>query len=254
MTALRATELTFGYRRDVPVLREVSAEIGPGVTVLLGPNGAGKSTLVRVLMGMARAWRGRVEIDGRGVGAMGARERARRMAFVPQRPEVSAAFTVREVVALGRYAIGPSDASVSHAIQRMELAGLEGEAFAALSVGQQQRVTIARALAQMDGHQGGLLLADEPFSAMDPAHCRAAAGVIADLARAGAGVLLVLHDFTLARRVADRAVILGRDGRVAAAGSAGDVLTPPTLEGVFGVPFHECETPGGRALLAAGPV
>ena len=251
---LTATGVTFGYRRGVEVLRGVSVEIGPGVTVLLGPNGAGKSTLARVLMGMAHPWEGRVQIDGRNIGAMRARERARRVAFVPQRPEVSTSFTVREVVGLGRYALGANEAAVSRAVARMELAGLENEVFAALSVGQQQRVTIARALAQMEGGQGRTLLADEPFSAMDPAHCRAAAGVMIELARAGAGVLLVLHDFTLARRVADRAVILSRDGRVAAAGAAGEVLTPTILEGVFGVSFHESETPGGLALLPAGPV
>lgn len=251
MTVVRVTDVTFGYRRGAPVLCGVSAEIGPGVTVLVGPNGAGKSTLVRVLMGVSRAWSGRVEIDGRDVDSLGAKERARRVAFVAQRPDVAAAFSVREVVALGRYAFGGGEGAVDRALERMELGGLGAAPFATLSVGQQQRVTIARALAQVDGMQGaGALLADEPFSAMDPAHCAAAAGVVRKLGAQGASVLLVLHDFTLARRLADRAVVLDQEGRVVAQGAAEKVLEPGVLEGVFGVAFHECRTPGGVALIA----
>ena len=253
MTVVRARDVTFGYRRGVRVLRSVSAEIGPGLTVLLGPNGAGKSTLARLLMGFVRPWKGRAEIDGKPVETLNARERARRVGFVSQRPEVAAAFRVREVVALGRYGVGPDESAVSSALERMELADLARRAFATLSVGQQQRVTIARALAQIDGSPTPALIADEPFSAMDPAHSLRAAGIVSELGRSGASVLLVLHDFTLARRIADRAILLDSEGNAASTGPAAEVLTPRLLERVFGVAFHECQTPGGAALVSAGP-
>ena len=213
MTVITANDVTFGYERGAPVLRDVTVEIGPGVTVLLGPNGAGKSTLTRLLIGVARPWRGRIEIDGAPIGTLGVRRRARRLAFVAQRPEVAAAFSVREVVGLGRFAVGRNDGAIDRALERMDLGALASRAFGELSVGQRQRVTIARALAQLDGGEGsGALIADEPFSAMDPAYCRDGAGVVRGLAREGASVLLVLHDFTLASRIADRVILLDAEG------------------------------------------
>ncbi len=256
MTSLCARGVTFGYRRDAPpVLRDVDLDLDPGVTVLLGPNGAGKSTLARVLIGLARPWRGTVRIDGRDLGAMRARERARRIAFVAQRPDVASAFSVREVVALGCYAFARAEKPILRALGAMALEDLADEPFATLSVGQQQRVTIARALAQCYAMEApGVLLADEPFSAMDPSHAAGASDVVRRLAaETGVAALLVLHDFTLARRLADRAVVLRAGGTVEAGGAVGEVLTPEVLERVFHVPFHCCSTPGGPALVPGSP-
>lgn len=255
MSGLAAHDVTFGYSAPDVVLRGVSVGVTPGITALLGPNGAGKTTLLRLLAGAARPQHGRLTIDDRALRSLSPPQRAARMAYVAQRPEVAAAFAVREVVALGRYALGESRSAVDRALEIMSLGTLADRAFATLSVGQQQRVALARALAQLDGHdvEGRFLLADEPFSAMDPAHERHAAGVLMDLASRGVGVLLVLHDFTLARRIAERGVLLGRDGRVAATGASDEVLTPEPLEEVFGTPFEEVATSSGRAILSRSP-
>jgi iron complex transport system ATP-binding protein len=225
---------------------------------LLGPNGAGKSTLVRLLMGAAKPWAGRVSIDATPVRSLDARARARRIALVSQRPDIAAAFSVREVVALGCYAFGHHAGPIERALERMSLDAHADTPFAQLSVGQQQRVTIARAVAQLDSmERPGVLLADEPFSAMDPAHAAHAAGMIRELGAGGVAVLLVLHDFAMARRLADSAIVLDRLGAVASEGPGREVLVPTILERTFDVAFDECATPEGTVLVAgtraAGP-
>ncbi|MEX0886988.1 MAG: ABC transporter ATP-binding protein, partial [Phycisphaeraceae bacterium] len=141
--------VTFGYRRGEPVVCDVTARLAPGrLCCLIGPNAAGKTTLVRLMLGQLGPRAGTIHLDGERVDRMGPRARARRLSYVPQRGSVQFAFTVREVVAMGRYAAGPNDAAVAAAIEQCDLAGLEQAVFAELSGGQQQLVLIARALAQ----------------------------------------------------------------------------------------------------------
>jgi iron complex transport system ATP-binding protein len=137
----------------------------------------------------------------------------------------------------------------------VELADRAREPFADLSIGQQQRAALARALAQLDQtpeKQGGnqpetpprYLIADEPVSAMDPRHALAALSLLRHLAHhAAIGVVVVLHDLTAARALADDAVLLDESGRLAAQGPAAEVLTPAALRPVFGVDFAELTSP-----------
>lgn len=240
-----------------PVLRGVSATFEPGaVTVVVGPNGAGKSTLLRLLLGVLRPQEGRVTLHGEAVAAVPPRRRAGLIAAIAQRPVVTAAFSVRQVVRLGRFARGPDDGAVERAMAAMEVADLADEPFATLSAGQQQRVVLARALAQLEGADPPpgrqVLLADEPCSAMDPKHELHAMHILREQARLGRAVVIVLHDFVAAAALWDRAVVLGEDGRVAAAGPSEEVLRPNVLEGVFGVRFRAVERgPGEPVLLVA---
>jgi iron complex transport system ATP-binding protein len=290
IVSLEACQVKFGYMRRKPVLRGVGLELpGGAVTAIVGPNGAGKSTLAKVLVGVLRPGSGTVRLGGRDLRGLAGREAARRVAYVPQRGSVAFAFTVREVVGLGRYAWGGdgADAVVEGALSRVGMLEAAGELFGTLSAGQQQRVTLARALAQVwEGGSGGLsvgkglslggegrtsprpppsatggeeaggevaFVADEPISALDPRHAIEAMGVLRDLAGAGVCVGVVLHDLTMAARYADRAVVLGEGGVVRAAGPAGEVLRPEVLGGVYGVDFESLGEGRAAALIPRGP-
>lgn len=255
---LQANNLTFAYRAGRPVVNSVSFALEPGTVMgVVGPNGAGKSTLVRLLLGSLTPVSGSVLLDGVTVASMPHRARAKRIAYVPQRPAVAFAFTVREYVGLGRYALGgaPGADAVDSALRRVDLRERADDPFPILSVGQQQRAALARALAQLDhgpgGGRGTVLLADEPVSAMDPRHALQTMAILRGLAGGGTAVAVVLHDVTLALRSCDRAVVLDEAGRLAAAGPAEQTLTPSVLDPVFAVRFTFVGD--GGALIPALP-
>ncbi|HYE61690.1 MAG TPA: ABC transporter ATP-binding protein [Phycisphaerales bacterium] len=258
---LAASDVHFSYPRRT-VLQGVTAEFPAGVvTALIGPNGAGKSTLLRLLLGLVRPADGRVTLGERAVASIPDRERAKLMAYVPQHSQVAFPFTAAEVVRLGRYGAGEggADALVPQALAKLDIADRAGDLFGQLSAGQQQRVTVARALAQLEGHPGPqYLIADEPVSAMDPSHALRTMDVLRDLAAKGSGVVVVLHDLSLVTRYANRVVVLDSSGRVAAGGPTRDVLTPELLQRVYGVTFQRLIDPAAPdhpgVLVPARPV
>jgi iron complex transport system ATP-binding protein len=242
-------------KAPAPALSNASCAIVPGaITVLVGPNGAGKSTLLRVLAGVRRPDAGRVELAGRDLSALTARDRARAIALVAQQPSVAFDFDARRVIAFGAEGAGRPARGVDLAIERFDLGPIAGSPFGVLSVGQRQRVSLARAWAQLDTDAPGYLLADEPVSAMDPAFGVRALQAMRDLADRGAGVALVLHDLTAAARVADRAVLIDARGRTIAEGDAAAVLTAQALSDLYGTPIVRADPPGvGPVLIAAEP-
>lgn len=241
-----------GPRGGRTALNGASCALRPGaVTVIVGPNGAGKSTLLRVLAGVRRPDRGVVTLDGHPVAALSARARARRIALVAQQPAVAFDFDARRVIAFGAEGAGRPPAAVDRAIERFGLEGLAPAPFGALSVGQRQRVSIARAWAQLDADAPAFLLADEPVSAMDPAHAVRTMAEFRGMAGRGVGVGLVLHDLSLAARAADHAVLLDAGGRVAAQGPADAVLTEHALSALFDTPIVRGDLPGVGPVLAA---
>ncbi|MBL8991633.1 MAG: ABC transporter ATP-binding protein [Phycisphaerae bacterium] len=248
---LRFEHLDFAYRPGRPVLRAVTASLPPGqLTVILGPNGSGKSTLLRLALGLLRPARGAATLDGTPTWRLAEPARAARIAYCPQRTSLAAPFTVAQFVRLGRFALPPDEHAVAAALERMELAERAADRFDTLSAGQQQRAAIARVLAQVAGDgPPRFILADEPCAAMDPRHALAAMSVLREQASArGLGVAVVLHDFAIARRFADAALLLDAEGSVAAQGNPEHVLAPGPLERVFGVPF-EVHGQGPRAAL-----
>ena len=243
---IRVEDLHFAYGKR-QVLTAISARAESGrITTVLGPNAAGKSTLLRCIIGALRPQRGTVQIDDLAVHRSSARRLATRLAYVAQRPVLTAAFSVREVVELGRYALPSDPARANRAMEQLALTELTQRPFPELSVGQQQRVMLARALAQLS--PGGCLVLDEPMSAMDLRHVHRAMALLRDLADSGAAVIMVLHDLGLAASVADHIWLL-RKGELAAAGTKEDVLTLPRLEAVFGVAFQWLTDAGGRRHL-----
>lgn len=258
---LTATGLNFAFSPGKPVLRGVELSLSPGrLTALVGPNGSGKSTLLRCLAGLLSPAAGSVTLDGKPIHRWPAAARAARLAYVAQRPEVAFGFTTLDVVRFGLLTAGrPGRADnadpAARALLRVGLADRSSEPFAHLSVGQQQRAALARALVQLDGTVStngdapppAVLLADEPLSAMDPRHALASMDLLRGLAHASTprptACLVALHDLSMAARFADDAILLDTAGRIAAAGPAANVLTPDRLAPVFGVRFARIDHP-----------
>ncbi|WP_279479376.1 heme ABC transporter ATP-binding protein [Aureimonas sp. SK2] len=224
-----------------PVLTGVTLTVRPGeFTVLLGPNGAGKSTLLTLLTGETAPDHGRVTLDGRALSDLSPAALARRRAVLPQASELAFPFTVGEVVGLGLEAGGHRvrPEAVRAALARVELSGFAGRLYGELSGGEQQRVHLARVLAQTGGPvgEGGprFLFLDEPVSSLDIRHQIAVLEIARDFARGGGGVLAVLHDLNLAAGFADRLVVLS-GGRIAGEGRPSAVLDDALIESVFGL-------------------
>ena len=248
-------EATFGYTPARPVVNAVTASLAPArLTVLLGPNGAGKSTLLRLLAGLRAPTRGRVLFGGAPVVNMTETARAGCIAYMPQNSPVAFDYTVAQVAAMGLYGARGGPTAAREALGSVGVLELAEEPFAALSAGQQQRVTLARTLAQMGPKpEGKFLLADEPVSAMDPVHALGAMELLRRTARRGAGVVVVLHDLALALRFADEVLLLGASGRLLACGPCAEVLRAPALESLFGIGFEELRD-AERNLAAFVPV
>jgi iron complex transport system ATP-binding protein len=235
------------------VLQQVSAQAAPGrITALLGPNAVGKSTLLRCVIGALRPTAGEVLLDGQPAHRLRGRRIARRIAYVPQRSIVSAAFTVREVVRLGRYALEVDEKRIDDAMAQLELSEVAKRPYPALSVGQQQRVALARAVAQLAAR--GLLILDEPTAAMDLRHAHNCFSLLRRLADEGVTVLMAMHDISAAATIADDAWLLagGPPGRLVAGGTVAEVMQPDRLEDVFGLGFEWLQRPGGTRVLLAG--
>ena len=220
------------------VLDGVDLALAPGrVTAILGPNGAGKSTLLACLAGLLAPAVGEVRLGGRPLTSVPARERGRRIGLLEQTPQIAWAVDVRTLVGLGRIpwqgARGLStedDAEVAAAMARTGVDAFAERAVTTLSGGERARVLLARALAG----RPEWLLADEPLTGLDPGHQFDACDLLRGVADAGAGVIVTLHDLSLAARFADRIVLL-HAGRVVADGAPTDVLTPQRLADVYGV-------------------
>lgn len=256
--------VSFGYEPGVPVIRSVTAGLFPGrVCALIGPNAAGKSTLLKLMLGQLEPDGGEVSLSGRPVASLPATHRAGLISYVPQQGAVSFAFTVQQVVAMGRYARGDGGEAVARALEVCDLMGVRDRVFAELSGGQQQRVLLARAVAQSVG-AGRVMLLDEPASGMDLWHVHQTMRLLTRLAHedyeggidggadgaSGAlgagdrlGVLVVMHDVNLAARYADD-VWLMDGGRLVKAGPWHEVLRPEVLEPVYGVRFTPMRRPG----------
>ena len=258
---IKASGLMFRYGPR-PVLAGVTLSVGgQGLTALCGPNGAGKSTLLHVMAGRLKAQVGQVELDGRPIADLTAPARARRIAVVPQALGATFDLAVEDLVTLGRLhrlgmrdrlllrPLSPADESaVQAALDAMDIAALRSRRLSQISGGEQARAMIATALAQGADH----LLLDEPTAHLDPAFRREILEILSRLAQDGRTVLIVLHDLMLAGLYADRVALLA-DGRIAASGEAGQVLTSETLSQVFRTPLRvERHPASGRPLVLPG--
>jgi iron complex transport system ATP-binding protein len=244
-------------RREI--LRGIDFRLAPGEFVgVLGPNGAGKSTLLAALSGELSPDAGEVLFAGEKVGAMPARERAKKLALLPQESSLHFPFTVFEVARMGRIPHEPhprDDRIVEEALRAVGAWHLADRLYPTLSGGERQRVQFARVLTQLAGAPEGMpqaLLLDEPTSALDLEHQHAILRVARDLCARGTGVIAILHDLDLASAYADRLLLL-RGGAIAAEGTPWEVLTEERVGEVFGVRATVLKHPhADRPLVVTG--
>jgi iron complex transport system ATP-binding protein len=235
MLKIEGLSASYGGRR---VLKDVSLDVESGqVLALIGPNGAGKSTLVRAASGVIPVQAGKVGANGVDLLALPAMQRARYLGVVPQAVSLPPAFTVWETVLLGRTPylnflgqISEKDEQIARlALQRVDALDLLERRVGELSGGEQQRVLLARALAQSTP----ILLLDEPTVHLDLQHQIRLMETVCSLAHTDKlAVLVALHDLNLAARYADRVALLVA-GEVKAAGTPRQVLTPELISEAY---------------------
>jgi iron complex transport system ATP-binding protein len=250
---LQARSVYAGYGRTT-VLHGVSIEAGPGEIVgLCGPNGSGKSTLLRVLSGTLAASRGELFVGEDSLPALSARERARRIAFVPQFEPALFDFGVRDVVMMGRYAWSRSRSAESaadreacgHAMAAADILHLGDRPITELSGGEHRRTLLARALAQ----EAPILLMDEPTAGLDlPHQFQILSLVRAKAAQGSIGAIVALHDLGLAAETCDRVALLS-EGRILAQGAPAETLTSENLTRSFGAELRAMPNPIGSGLV-----
>jgi len=240
MLNIENLSVSYGSR---PVLQNISLQVNSGEMVaLIGPNGAGKSTLIRSISGVVPASSGKVWADGQELSSLSPMQRARLLAVVPQAAALPPAFSVWETVRMGRTPylnfLGQTseadDEKVRYALQRVDALALSERRIGELSGGEQQRVLLGRALAQSTP----ILLLDEPTAHLDLQYQVHLLELVQRLARHdNLAVLLAVHDLNLAARYADQVVLLV-DGKIKAAGTPQDVLTPELISAAYHLPVQ----------------
>jgi iron complex transport system ATP-binding protein len=249
------TDATFGYG-DEPVFEDVTLAVETGQLLgLLGPNGSGKTTLLRTMNRILDLDSGIVELDGVEVGSLSRDAVARRVGFVPQNGGDAGRSTVFETVLLGRkphFGWRPTDedrAAVRAALSELGLSELAERELGSLSGGQRRAVLVARALVQATD----ALLLDEPTAGLDVRHQLEVLRVVRQhLRREQLAGVVAIHDLTLASRFCDRFALLA-DGTLQAVGGPA-VLTPETVEQVYGVSIETVERDGRTLVLPVDPV
>jgi iron complex transport system ATP-binding protein len=249
---LAARALSIGYGKRI-VASGIDVAVGRGeVLCLLGPNGAGKTTLFKTLLGLIPAKTGEVRLGGRAIAALTRSEMARAIAYVPQAQVMEFAYSVLDLVLMGRTAhLGPfaGPRAVDHERARAALAdlGILDLAHAdanRISGGQRQLALVARALAQ----DAPLLVMDEPTASLDLGNRLLVLDRVRRLRGQGYSIVFSTHDPTQAHELATRvAVIAG--GRLAAHGSPAEVLTGEMMSAIYGVPVSIEYTASGRAAI-----
>jgi iron complex transport system ATP-binding protein len=247
-------ELMFGYDENQPVLKGIDATVTAGkIHVLLGPNATGKTTLLRLILGILTPSQGRITLGDHDNSTLDARQRARLLSYVPQQSASSFGFDVQHVVGMGRLALGPDPQQVQQAMAGADVLSLKHRPFNHLSAGQQQRVLLARAMAQV-GPKTLAMLLDEPVSAMDLARSHQMMMQLRLLADQGLAIIVVLHDLNLAMHYADTVWLL-HEGQLAAQGDWSKVMTPEVLGPVYRMAFERLDHPfQNRPILLSRPV
>jgi len=224
---------------QIAVLRSVHLAVSSGEMVgLIGPNGSGKTTLLRVLANLHTPDAGSVTLEGRDIADIGERELSKRIAYLAQGGDVHWPMRVGALVALGRLPhrrafrdqTKSDSAAIEQAMIAADVGSLRDRTMTHLSGGERMRVLLARALAV----EASLLLADEPVAALDPLHQLRVMELLRETARGGTGVIVVLHDLSLAARFCDRLVLIAHSC-IVAEGRPADVLRPNHLAQAYGV-------------------
>ena len=249
MTATLEARSILVTRGGRTILQDASLRVDPHrLTAVIGPNGGGKSTLLRALAGLWPVSAGEVYFNELPLYRLDRREIARRIAFVPQDTRIDFAFSVREIVGMGRHPhrgrfsaeSGADRSAIDAAIERCDVAHLRERDANTLSGGERQRVLIARSLAA----QPEIILLDEPTANLDIEHSLGILELCKELAEEGQAVAIALHDLNAVARYADAVALIDK-GRITSVGAPQDVLTPGAFERIFGVQARSVAEAGG---------
>jgi len=239
---LKIESLTVAYN-DKVVLRDISLEVHPGeILALIGPNGAGKSTLIRATTGVVSVKSGHVSMDGQDLTELSTSQRARIVGVVPQARQMGGAFSVEQAVMMGRTPYlnwlgqeGEADkAAVREALEQTCLDTFADRQIAKLSGGEQQRVLLARALAQSTP----VLLLDEPTNHLDLQHQTNLLSLVKRLAREKKlAVLMAMHDLNLVSFFADKVALLV-NGELRCLGTPQEVIRADYISAAYRTPVE----------------
>ena len=245
---LRAHNVSFSYS-SLPAVIDVSLSLPRGAMgALIGANGSGKSTLIRLLAGLLAPGSGEVTFDGASLSTVHPRERAKRIAYVPQSTSNVFPFTALEVVLTGRSPYSgrfrfesPHDEKIAlGSLDALDAAHLASRHITELSGGERQLVTVARALAQ----EPDMLLLDEPASALDLKHRTQLTRALRRLRdERGITILMITHDLMLLDSAADL-IFAMKCGRLVASGAPETVLTEGVLGEVYDAPVRTMRSDG----------
>ncbi|MCS7017708.1 MAG: heme ABC transporter ATP-binding protein [Cytophagales bacterium] len=242
------------------LLADVSFEAQAGAfTAIVGANGAGKSTLLKILCRDYPLQQGNVYFHGKPLHSFSNMEMAKIRAVLSQQQQVSLPFVCEELVMMGRYPhfnghpTKTDHEIVAFAMRQADVAHLQGRVYQTLSGGEQQRVQLARVLAQITDRREIIvpqmpigtpkyLFLDEPITGLDLLHQYHTLDLVRQLAQKGYCVVAVLHDLNLAAQYADHLIML-KKGRVIAAGSPQQVMTCENIHRVFGVEVNLMQHP-----------
>jgi iron complex transport system ATP-binding protein len=242
MSLIEINNLSFAYS-DIPVLKNISLQITPAEFIgIIGPNGAGKSTLLKLMDGIYTDGRAQIFINNKPIRSLSRKSLARQVAYLPQEIDLTFAYSVEEVVRMGRYPYlhgiqlysAEDQDMVEETMHLMDVEQFRFRSFQELSGGEKQRVMIASALAQ----EPEIILLDEPTSALDLHHQIGIYQILKELQKTRhLTVIVVTHDINLAAQFCNR-MILMHHGEIIRDGIPDEVLKFQILQDIFGVKVY----------------
>lgn len=244
---VRHLSFSYGSRQ---VLRDVSFSVGKGrLLSVLGPNGVGKSTLFRCILGLLHGFQGEITVDGTAVSTLGARELARKVAYIPQSNYPAFQYSVFDMVLMGTTAQsrgfsppGPKqEAAALEALERLDISHLADRSYTRLSGGERQLVLIARALAQ----RSQVLLMDEPTANLDYGNQIRVLTKVRALADAGYTIVQSTHNPEQSYLFSHQ-ILAMKDGRVLAHGAPGEVMNEDLIRALYGIDAEVVSLRDGR--------
>ena len=244
---VRHLSFSYGSRQ---VLRDVSFSVGKGrLLSVLGPNGVGKSTLFRCILGLLHGFQGEITVDGTAVSTLGARELARKVAYIPQSNYPAFQYSVFDMVLMGTTAQsrgfsppGPNqEAAALEALERLDISHLADRSYTRLSGGERQLVLIARALAQ----QSTVLLMDEPTANLDYGNQIRVLTKVRALADAGYTIVQSTHNPEQSYLFSHQ-ILAMKDGQVLAHGAPGEVMNEDLIKALYGIDAEVVPLRDGR--------
>ena len=245
--AISIRSLSGGYE-DNAIIKDLSLEISKGgFTAIAGPNGAGKSTLLKYLIRELRCPEGTALLFDRDVNSLKQKELAKLISFQGQYVPKADDFTVRELVALGRFAygdVGASNEEVENALALTGISHLSEKYITRISGGEFQLAMLARTICQ----NAGILALDEPVNNLDPRHQIMLLDLLTTLASEGKTIICVLHDLNAILRSCTNCVLM-KDGKVFAHGQTKTVLTQENIKAVYGVDVQIIEKDNRSVIL-----